>query len=179
MTLAVLTEDVLCLFQTGCKTKRPNLHITGITESDTLRQSAERYCACMLSSKRTWENEYRRLEVIDYEGHGRKIRSREQRIDIWKYSFVNRTIQLLNQLLIDALVIASFEPSNFTNLECPQSARHPDLWICRPPDHRGGPIAILTSSKYGINPQNYNTNLLFCCICYRQSFTQKTNIIQQ
>jgi hypothetical protein len=36
--------------------------------------------------------------------HDRKIRSREQRTDNGKCSFVNRTIQLWNQLPADALV---------------------------------------------------------------------------
>jgi hypothetical protein len=45
--------------------------------------------------------------------HDRKIRSRKQRKDIGKYSFVNRTTQLRNQLLSDAIVNLSCTPSNF------------------------------------------------------------------
>jgi hypothetical protein len=45
--------------------------------------------------------------------HGKKIRSRKQRTDIGKYSFVNRTIQLWNQLLKDALGALSCKPSSF------------------------------------------------------------------
>jgi hypothetical protein len=42
-----------------------------------------------------------------------KIRSRKQRTDIRKYSFVNRTIQLWNQLPEDALGALSCKPSSF------------------------------------------------------------------
>jgi hypothetical protein len=45
--------------------------------------------------------------------HGKKIRSRKQRTDIGKYSFVNRTIQLWNQLPADVLGNLSCKPSNF------------------------------------------------------------------
>jgi hypothetical protein len=43
--------------------------------------------------------------------HGKKIRSRKQRTDIGKYSFVNRTIQFWNQLPADALGTLSCKPS--------------------------------------------------------------------
>jgi hypothetical protein len=39
--------------------------------------------------------------------------ARKQRTDIGKYSFVNRTIQLCNQLPADALGTLSCKPSNF------------------------------------------------------------------
>jgi hypothetical protein len=45
--------------------------------------------------------------------HDRKIRSRKQRTDIGKYSFVNRTIQFWNQLPADALGTLSHKSSNF------------------------------------------------------------------
>jgi hypothetical protein len=45
--------------------------------------------------------------------HDRKIRSRKKRTDIGKYSFVNRTIQLWNQLPADALRTVSCKPSDF------------------------------------------------------------------
>jgi hypothetical protein len=56
--------------------------------------------------------------VIDYKdlsrvNHDRKIRSRKQTTDIRKYSFVNRTIQLWNQLPADALGTLSYKSSNF------------------------------------------------------------------
>jgi hypothetical protein len=43
----------------------------------------------------------------------RKIRSRKQKTDIGKYSFVNRTIQVWNQLPADVLGTLSCKPSNF------------------------------------------------------------------
>jgi hypothetical protein len=45
--------------------------------------------------------------------HDRKIRSRKQKTDIGKYSFVNRTIQLWNQLPADVLGTLSCKLSNF------------------------------------------------------------------
>jgi hypothetical protein len=46
-------------------------------------------------------------------GHDRKIRSTKQRTEIAKHSFVDRTIQLGDQLPADALGILSCKPSNF------------------------------------------------------------------
>jgi hypothetical protein len=51
--------------------------------------------------------------VTDYKHHGKKIRSRKQRTDIRKYSFVNRTTQLWNQLTEDTLGALSCKPSSF------------------------------------------------------------------
>jgi hypothetical protein len=44
-----------------------------------------------------------------------KIRSRKQKTDIGKYSYVNRTIQLWNQLPADVLGTLSCKSSNFRN----------------------------------------------------------------
>jgi hypothetical protein len=46
----------------------------------------------------------------------RKIRSRKQKTDIGKYSFVNRTIQIWNQLPVDALGTLSYKSSNFRKM---------------------------------------------------------------
>jgi hypothetical protein len=46
----------------------------------------------------------------------KRIRSRKQRTDIGKYSFVNRTIQLWNQLPADALGTLSCKPSSFRKM---------------------------------------------------------------
>jgi hypothetical protein len=48
--------------------------------------------------------------------HDRKIRSRKQKTDIGKYSFVNRTIQLWNQLPANVLGTLSCKPSNFRKM---------------------------------------------------------------
>ena len=45
--------------------------------------------------------------------HEKKIRSRKQRTDIGKYSFVNRTIQHWNQLLAEVLGILPCKPVTF------------------------------------------------------------------
>jgi hypothetical protein len=45
--------------------------------------------------------------------HDKKIRSRKQRIDIGKYSFVNRTPRLWKHLPADAFGTPSCKPSNF------------------------------------------------------------------
>jgi hypothetical protein len=45
--------------------------------------------------------------------HNRKIRGRKQKTVIGKYSFVNTTIQLWNQLHADVLGNLSSKPSNF------------------------------------------------------------------
>jgi hypothetical protein len=45
--------------------------------------------------------------------HERKIRSRRQRTDIGKYSFVNRTIQHWNQLPAEVLGILSCKTITF------------------------------------------------------------------
>jgi hypothetical protein len=46
--------------------------------------------------------------------HNRKIRSRKQKTDIGKYFFVNRTIQVWNQLPADFL--GTLSPVNRVNL---------------------------------------------------------------
>jgi hypothetical protein len=46
--------------------------------------------------------------------HDKKIRSRKQKTDVGKYSIVNRTIQLWNQLLAEASGTLSCTPSDFT-----------------------------------------------------------------
>ncbi|PNF27112.1 hypothetical protein B7P43_G08518 [Cryptotermes secundus] len=66
--------------------------------------------------ERAWEAIGDRLErpcYLSRVDHDRKIRSRKQKTDIGKYSFVNRTIQLWNQLPADVLGARSYKPSNF------------------------------------------------------------------
>jgi hypothetical protein len=50
---------------------------------------------------------------LSWVDHDRKIRGRNQRRDMGKYSCVNRTIQLWNQLPADAVGTVSCKPSNF------------------------------------------------------------------
>jgi hypothetical protein len=68
------------------------------------------------TSERAWKAVGDRLQTPYYLSrgdHGKKIRSRKQRTDIGKYSFVNRTIQLWNQLPEYALGTLSCKPSSF------------------------------------------------------------------
>jgi hypothetical protein len=48
--------------------------------------------------------------------HDRRIRTIKHKTDIGKYSFVNRSIQLWNQLPADALGTLSSKPSNFRKM---------------------------------------------------------------
>jgi len=53
-----------------------------------------------------WKSIGERLKrpcYLSRDDHGRKIRGSKQRTDIGKYSFVNRTIKLWNQLPAEAL----------------------------------------------------------------------------
>jgi hypothetical protein len=52
------------------------------------------------------------MRWIFWVDHDRNIRSRKQKTDIGKYSSVNRTIQLWNQLPADALGTLSSKSSN-------------------------------------------------------------------
>jgi len=66
---------------------------------------------------RTWKaNENRLLKpcYLSRDDHNGKIRTRKQRRDIGKYSFVNRTIKIWDQL--PASLLASF-PCKITHLE--------------------------------------------------------------
>jgi hypothetical protein len=66
--------------------------------------------------ERAWKAIGDRLEgpcYLSRVDHNRKIRSRKQNTDIRKYSFVNRTIQVWNQLPADVLGNFFCKPSNF------------------------------------------------------------------
>jgi hypothetical protein len=68
------------------------------------------------TGERAWKVIGDRLENPCYLSridHDRKIRSRKQKTDTGKYSFVNRTIQLWNQLPADVLWTLSCKPSSF------------------------------------------------------------------
>jgi hypothetical protein len=82
------------------------------------RRRIARLCALFIAytAERAWKATSGRLQKPGYLSrvdHDRKIRSRKQKKDVGKYSFVNRTIQLWNQLPADALGTLSCKPSNF------------------------------------------------------------------
>jgi hypothetical protein len=68
------------------------------------------------TGERAWKAIGDRLESTCYLNsvdHDRKIRSRKQETDIGKYSFVNGTTQIWDQLPTDALGTLSYKRSNF------------------------------------------------------------------
>jgi hypothetical protein len=80
--------------------------------------SHTRVCALFkaYTGKRAWKAIGDRLQrpcYLSSVDHDRKIRSREQKINIWKYSFLDKTILLWNQLPADALGTLSCKSSNF------------------------------------------------------------------
>ena len=74
------------------------------------RKKLSRICGLFkaYSGKRVWKpisDRLKRPHYLSRVDHDRKIRSRRQRTDIGKYSFVNRTIQHWNQLPAEVLGI--------------------------------------------------------------------------
>jgi hypothetical protein len=66
------------------------------------------------SGERAWKAKGERLQWPHYLSrvdHERKIRSRRERMDIGKYSFVNRTIQDWNQLPAEVLGPLPYKPN--------------------------------------------------------------------
>jgi hypothetical protein len=87
-------------------------------ETLTQRRKVSRICALFkaYTGERAWNAIGDRLEKASYLSkvdHNRKIRSRKQKTDVGKYSFINRTIQLWNQLPEDVLGTFCCKPSNF------------------------------------------------------------------
>jgi len=82
------------------------------------RRKLSRICALFkaYSGERAWKAIGDRLQwphCLSRVDHERKIRSRRQRTDIGKYSFVNRTILHWNQLPAEVLVILPCIPITF------------------------------------------------------------------
>jgi len=97
-----------------------NLRIIRTVRTGKLWRRVEIYHAYVPSSKRTLENArgsllvtLQRPHYLSRVDHERKIRSRRQRTDIGKYSFVNRTIQHWNQLPTEVLGILPCKPITF------------------------------------------------------------------
>jgi hypothetical protein len=68
-------------------------------------------CLCALfkayTGEQAWKAVWNRLQgpcYLNRDDRDQKIRARKQRTDIEKYSFVNRTIKLWNELPAEALV---------------------------------------------------------------------------
>jgi hypothetical protein len=68
------------------------------------------------TGERAWKtmgNRSQRPRYLSRVDHDRKVRSRKQRTDIGKYRYVNRIIQLWNQLPADDIGTLSCKPNNF------------------------------------------------------------------
>jgi len=96
------------------------VHHTNNPNWETLasRRKLSRICALFkaYSGERAWKAMGDRLQRPHYLSrvdHERKIRSRRQRSDIGKYSFVNRTIQHWNQLPAEVLRNLPCKPVTF------------------------------------------------------------------
>ena len=95
-------------------------HRTSIPNREILasRRKLSRICALFKAycRERAWKAICDRLQRTHYLSraeHERKIRSRRQRTVIWKYSFVNRTIQHWNQLPAEVLGTLPCKPIAF------------------------------------------------------------------
>jgi len=82
------------------------------------RRKLSRICALLkaYSGERAWKPVGDRLQRPHYLSrvdHERKIRSRRRRMDMGKYSFVNRTIQLWNQLPAEVLRNSPLQTNHF------------------------------------------------------------------
>jgi hypothetical protein len=87
-------------------------------ESLARRRKIARLCALFeaYTGERPWKAIGERLQRSCYlirDDHDWKIRTKKQRTDIGKYSFVNRTIKLWNNLLVEALVTFRCKPHIF------------------------------------------------------------------
>jgi hypothetical protein len=94
------------------------LYHTKISNWETLasRRKLLRICALFkaYSGERAWKaigDRLQRPHYLNRVDHERKIRSRRQRTDIGKYSFMNRTIQDWNQLPAEVLEILPCKPN--------------------------------------------------------------------
>jgi len=71
------------------------------------------------SGERPWKailDRLRRPYCLSRIVHVQKIRDRKQRMDIGKYSFVNRTVKNRNQLPAEALGTCHYKPNMFREL---------------------------------------------------------------
>jgi hypothetical protein len=87
-------------------------------ETLALRRKLSRICALFnaYSGECAWKpigDRLQRPHYLSRVDHERKSRSTRQRTDIGKYSFVNRTIQLWNQLPAEVLGILPYKPITF------------------------------------------------------------------
>jgi len=108
-----------------------NLHIIWTVWTGKLWHRVESYHTCPLFKayygERTWKaigDRLQRPHYLSRADHERKIRSRRQRMDIAKCSFVNRTIQHWNQLPAEVLGTLPCKPITFK-----KRVRKGDNWV--------------------------------------------------
>jgi len=94
-----------------CAQKKEFANRTNNSDWETLAQYRKIACICTLFKAYTrewaWKSVWDRLKgpcYLSRDDCDCKIRARKQRMDIGKYSFVNRAIKLWNQLPAEALV---------------------------------------------------------------------------
>jgi hypothetical protein len=95
-------------------------NLTNVSDWDTLaqRRSVARLCALLkaYNGEGAWKTIGARLHrpcYLSRVDHAQKIRDRKQRTDIGKYSFVNRTIKIWNQLPAEGLGTSPCKPNIF------------------------------------------------------------------
>jgi len=104
------SESALNRVQTRAAKFANNINESG-WETLAQRRLIARICALYkaYTGRRSWKaigDRFLKSYYLSTEDHNRKIRTRKQRTDVGKYSFVNRTIKSWNQL--PAGLLASF-----------------------------------------------------------------------
>jgi hypothetical protein len=89
-----------------------------VWETRGKRRKIARLCALFkaYTGERAWRAVEDRIQgplYLSRDDHDRKIRARKQRTDMGKYSFINRTDRLWNQLPAEALAIFPCKPHVF------------------------------------------------------------------
>jgi hypothetical protein len=95
-------------------------NLTDASDWDTLayRRTVDRLCALLkaYNGEQAWKAIGARLHrpyYLSRVDHVQKIRDRKQRTDIGKYSFVNRTVKIWNQLPAEVLGAFPCKPNTF------------------------------------------------------------------
>ena len=113
-----ILEERRCLERSAEHTGTHAKQLWVNTRSRLATGNENSYCALFkaYSGERAWKpigDKLQRPHYLSRVDHERKIRSRRQRTDRGKYSFVNRTIQHWNQLPAEVLGILPCKPITF------------------------------------------------------------------
>jgi len=125
------TEEQISALDRVQKKAAKFAHHTNNPKWETLasRRKLSRICALFkaYSGERAWKaigDRLQRPHYLNWVDHESKIRSRRQRSDIGKYSFVNRAIQHWNQLPAEVLRNLPCKPVSFK-----KRVRKSDNWV--------------------------------------------------